>query len=231
MLIVSTAQLVIAAETLSWLMQLSIIVPMVVSWQRWRQFSPPIRLLSWYVYLSALSVVAARWAEWTHHSNLAYLMAFNTSKILLFTAVYFQVLQLRWLRWLFVGLVALGLLGGVYVGLRQEMGFMMTYFRTLQCGLLAALALAYLEQLSREPPVGRLRHNPMFLLSVAQLVYSAGTVVFFSLDFTKASVAQNKIYFGVVAISGLIFNYLLTLTFLRARPNGPETQATSRPGS
>jgi uncharacterized membrane protein YeaQ/YmgE (transglycosylase-associated protein family) len=207
-------------------MQLSILVPMVVTWQRGRQFSPPIRLLSWYVYLSALSVVAARWAEWTHHSNLLYLMAFNAGKILLFTAVYFQVLQLRWLRWLFVGLAAAGLLGGLYVGLRQEMGFLMTYFRTLQCALLAALALAYLEQLSREPPVGRLRQNPMLLLSVGQLVYSAGTVMFFSLDFTKASMAQNKIYFGVVAISGLIFNYLLTLAFLRARPDGPETQGT-----
>jgi hypothetical protein len=153
------------------------------------------------VYLSALGVVAARWAEWTHHSNLLYLIAFNACKILLFTAVYFQVLQLRWVRWLFVALTAAGLREGIYVSLQQEMGFMMTYFRTLQCGLLAALALAYLEQLSREPPVGRLRQNPMFLLSVGQLVYSAGTVVFFSLDFTKASVAQNKIYFSFAAIS------------------------------
>lgn len=223
MFLVSTTQLVIVAEALSLFMQASIIVPMVVSWRRWEQFSPAIRLLSSYVYLSALSVVAARWAEWTHHSNLLYLIAFNAIKILLFTAVYFQVLQLRWLRWLFVVLTAAGLLGGVYVGLRQEMGFMMTYFRTLQCGLLAALALAYLEQLSREPPKERLRSNPMFLVSVGQLIYSAGTVVFFSLDFTKASVAQNKIYFAVVAISGLIFNYMLTLAFLRAQPGGPET--------
>ena len=227
MLIVSTEQLVGITEVLSWIMQLSIVVPMVVTWQRWRQFSPPIRLLSWYVYLSLLSVVAARWAEWTHHSNLLYIMAFNAGKILLFTAVYFQVLQLRWVRWLFVGLAVAGLLGGVYVGLRQEMGFMMTYFRTLQCGLLAALALAYLEQLSREPPMGQLRQNPLLLLSVGQLVYSAGTVVLFSLDFTKASMAQNKIYFGIVAIAGLIFNYLLTLAFLRARPDGPETQRPS----
>ncbi|MDO7874283.1 hypothetical protein Q5H93_06025 [Hymenobacter sp. ASUV-10] len=224
MLLVSTTQLVIASEALSLLMQVSIIVPMVVSWRRWSQLSPLMRLLSSYVYLSALSVVAARWAEWTHHSNLLYLMAFNAGKIILFTAVYFQVLQLRWLRWLFVGLATVGLLAGVYVGLRQEMGLMMTYFRTLQCGLLAALALAYLEQLSREPPRERLRSNPMFLLSVGQLIYSAGTVVFFSLDFTRASVAQNKIYFGVVAISGLIFNTLLTMAFLRARPDGPETQ-------
>ena len=158
-------------------------------------------------------------------------MAFNAGKILLFTAVYFQVLQLRWVRWLFVGLAAAGLLGGVYVGLRQDMGFMMTYFRTLQCGLLAALALAYLEQLSREPPMGRLRQNPLLLLSVGQLVYSAGTVVLFSLDLTKASVAQNKIYFGIVAVAGLIFNYLLTLAFLRARPDGPETQRPNWSGN
>jgi hypothetical protein len=32
MFIVSTAQPVVAAETLSWIMQFSIIVPMVVSW-------------------------------------------------------------------------------------------------------------------------------------------------------------------------------------------------------
>jgi hypothetical protein len=221
----TTSLLVTIANVLSWFMQLSILVPMVVVWRRQAQFPPAVRLLSWYVYLSLLSVIAARSAEFMHQSNLLILTAFNFSKILLFLGVYYMVLQQQVVRQTLAVLTALGLLAGVAIFGWLDTSFLLTFSRTLQCALLAAFALAYLEQLAREPPAGQLRNNPFFLVSVGQLFYSAGTIIFFSFGLAKLTYAQNKIYFGIVAIVGLFFNALLTLAFLRAKPEAPGRRA------
>jgi len=218
--------LVALSGILTWVMQASIIVPMAVVWRRRQHLSPSIRLLSFYVYLSLLCSVGARLAELSHDPNWPWLVGFNMGKIALFGGVYYLVLRQRLVRRLVAALTVATLVFGLFAILRLEMAQVVTYARVLQCALLAAFALAYLEQVSREPPQGSIHRTPLFLVSVAQLLYSAGTVMYFSIDYVKLVPAYAKIYFGIVAILGLLFNALLTLAFYWAQPE-PESQRAS----
>ncbi|GAA4370890.1 hypothetical protein GCM10023185_45800 [Hymenobacter saemangeumensis] len=210
--------LMAVSEGLAWAMQVSILVPMAVVWRRRRQFPPPVKLLSWYVYFSLLCSIGARIAEVNLLPNWPMLAAFNFGKIALFGGVYYLVLRQWLVRRLVLASAVLTVAFGIYAMLWLDMRFVVTYARVLQCALLAAFALAYLEQLSREPPLGQLNHNPLFLLSVGQLLYSAGSVMYFSIGFVKLEPIYNKIYFGIPAALGLVFNILLTMAFLRAQP-------------
>jgi hypothetical protein len=218
------AVLLILAKTLSWVMQASILVPMVVVWRRGQYFSPAVRLLSWYVYLSLLSSVGARLSELCQVPNWPMLAAFNFGKIALFGGVYYLALHHRMVRQLVLATTGAGLAIALYSIVMMDMSFVVTFARVLQCALLAGFALAYLEQVSREPPRGPLRHNPLFLVSVGQLFYSAGTVMYFSLNYLKLPSGYTEIYFGIVAILGLVFNTMLTLAFLRAQPEPASQQ-------
>lgn len=217
------------SETLSWVNQASIIVPIAVVWRRRQHFPPAVSLLSWYVYLSLACSVGARLAELNQLPNWPMLAAFNFGKIALFGGVYFLVLRQWLVRRLVLALAAGALLFGLYSMLYLPMSFAVTLARVLQCALLAGFALAYLEQLSREPPAGRLRHNPLFLVSVAQLLYSAGTVMYFSFGAVDLPAVYTRICFGIVAVLGLLFNVLLTLAFLRARPEPASRRGTLAP--
>jgi hypothetical protein len=223
----TTSFLISLAENLSWVMQVSILVPMVVVWRRRRYFPPAVRLLSWYVYLSLVSVLGARVSEFYHLSNWLAVAGFNLGKIALLGGVFYLALHQARARSLVALTTLATLVFGLYSMWQLGIGFLLTYARVTQCAVLAAFALAYLEQLSREAPAGRLGHNPLFLVSVGQLFYSAGTVMYFSMDFNHMPSPQLKFYFGIVAILGLIFNFLLTLAFLRARSE-PDPLAISR---
>ena len=206
----------------SWLlpvMQTSILVPMAVVWLRRRQFSAAVQRLSWYVYLSLATSIGAWLGAIYLHYNLGFLVAFNLGKIALFGMVYYQVLALPWAR----RLVAVATVVAV-VGAATVMGYdgflAMKMSRVAQCALLAGFALLYLEQsLGRTAP-GPATHDPIWLLSAGQLLYSAGTVTVFSLE--SAHLLQyGSITYFIMALSGLAFNGLLTLAFWRARPTSP----------
>jgi hypothetical protein len=200
------------------IMQLSIIVPIAVVWWRRRHFSAPVKLLSWYVYLSVFCVLGGRLGAIYLHNNLTFLVAFNWGKIALLTAVYAQVLLPTQLRKLLLGATAVALVVLV-ASASVNLALTVDISRVTQCALLASFALVYLEQTLNHAPVARSFRDPLWLLSVGQLVYSAGTVTAFSLgNMRPASLTMSLIYI-CVAVSGLAFNHFLTLAFLRAQPD------------
>ena len=201
-------------------MQVSIAVPMVVAWRRGRHFTPAVRLASWYVYLSALSsfggsVLYPAWLS----SNYGVLVGFNVGKILLFGTVYHLALTGPVARRLvLVGTVAA--VAGVAAVVPYGMSLVVDVSRVVQCALLAAFALCYLNQRLDERSLTPFAHNPVWLLSVGQLLYSGITVGAFSFDYLSRTAADQTWKYIVVAIGSLSFNWFLTLALLRARRPG-----------
>lgn len=203
-------------------MQFSILVPMVVVWWRRRHFSPSVKVLSLYVYLSAFFALGARLSAIYLHNNLFFLVGFNVTKVLLLAAVYQLVLTgPRTRRVLAVAtLVALGIMAASFAfGTAQAV----TVSRVVQCALLAGFALVYLEQGLNRTDNQKFSHDPIWLMSVAQLIYSATTVSTFSIEiFNMVNVSIfSHISAFAFSLASLSFNYFLTLAFLRATPGVP----------
>lgn len=209
-------------------MQFSILVPMVVVWWRQRHFSPPVKVLSWYVYISAFFALSARLSAIYLHNNLFFLIGFNVSKVLLLAVVYRLVLTgPRTRRVLAVAtVVALGIVVASFaLGTAQTV----TVSRVVQCAVLAGFALAYLEQGLNRSNNHRFSHDPIWLLSLGQLIYSATTVSAFSIEIV--TLLRNPLFSQLTAVSfslaSLVFNYFLTLAFLRATPGAPTPTAVT----
>lgn len=211
------------------LMQASILVPMVVVWRRKRHFTPAVKLLSWYVYLSAVAALGPRLLyPAVFATNYGFICGFNIGKILLFGAVYYKVLQQARIRQLVLVVAILSAV--VLVGLYPYNTLLtITLSRVVQCTILAGCALLYMEQLLSQRTAGHNMHDPLWLLSVGQLLYSAGTVTAFSLEYLSVTIYDQTWKYCFVALSGLAFNYFLTLAFLRAQPDGlsaPDMEAS-----
>ena len=198
-------------------MQVSIVVPMVVVWCRKRHFSAAVRRLSLYVYISAFFVVVMKVLYPAYiPDNYWLLMGFNCSKIVLFGLVYHQVLRSERVR----RLVAIGTgvaVMGILAVFLADNWLGVSVSRIVQCALLAAFAIAYLEQTLTTPPVRSVWQSPMGLLSVGQLLYSAGTVTAFSLEYLTLTIHDQSCRVLVIAVVGMAFNGFLTLAFLRAK--------------
>ena len=209
-------------------MQFSILVPMVVVWWRQRHFSPPVKVLSWYVYISAFFALGARLSAIYLHNNLFFVIGFNVSKVLLLAAVYRLVLTGPRMRRVLAGatVVAFGITAASFaLGTAQAV----TVSRVVQCALLAGFALAYLEQGLNRSNHHRFSHDPIWLLSLGQLIYSATTVSAFSIEIV--TLFKNPLFSQFTAISfslaSLVFNCFLTLAFLRATPEVPAPAAVA----
>ena len=214
---------------LGWLitfMQFSILVPMVVVWWRQQHFSPAVKMLSWYVYLSAFFALSARLSAIYLHNNLFFLIGFNVTKVLLFAAVYRLVLTGPRIRRV-LAIATLVALGIVAASFALDTARTVTVSRVVQCAMLAGFALAYLEQGLNRGGTYKFTHDPIWLLSVGQLIYSATTVSAFSVEFVTLFNGDifNNISSLSFSIAGLVFNYFLTLAFLRATPNVPASAA------
>ncbi|HEX8326777.1 MAG TPA: hypothetical protein VF629_04505 [Hymenobacter sp.] len=197
-------------------MQVSIVVPMAVVWWRRRHFPPEIKLLSGYVYLSVAAVVGARvLCPAYFETNYGFLTGFNLGKIALFAAVYYQVVASAKTRRLVVA-TTVATLTGVFVVMLNDWHLAVAVSRVAQCALLAGFAMVYLEQTLNRRPLRPLSQDPMWLLGIGQLLYSAGTVTAFSLEYLTTTIYDQSSKFIFVSIAGLVFNYFLTLAFLRA---------------
>lgn len=207
-----------------WLMDImaaSILLPMVVVWRRSRHFPPPVMLLSWYVYLSLASAVGSRFLYPAYfNNNYGFNVAFNLGKIALFCAVYYPVLRPTITRQILAA-ITLAIIVGV-IGLIGTQGLQhhlaVDISRVAQCAVLAGFALAYLDQKLSCNTSGPVSHDPVWLLSVGQLLYSAGTVTAFSLDYQTVTRFDQTPKYIIIAFAGLVFNTFLTLAFLRAKP-------------
>jgi len=174
------------------------------------------------VYLSALSTLGIWLTSVSRSDNALVIISFNTGKIALFGAVYALVLESARMRRLVRGttlasvVVCVGLaLAGLFA---HSSDVSVVVSRVVQSAVLAAFALAYLEQtlgrVTKEP----ISHDPIWLLSVGQLLYSAGTVTAFSLDYLSKTSYDQAPKWILIAVIMIIFNGFLTLAFLRARP-------------
>ncbi|GAB3580220.1 hypothetical protein [Hymenobacter daeguensis] len=208
-------------KLMKWLetfMQVSILAPMLVTWWRGRSFAPPVRLVSKYVYLSAASVIIGKLAAHYLHNNLLILVGFNMGKMLLFAAVYKQVLLpgrahtlLRWSVAL-VLCIAAGLL-------LYDWKVASNAARIMQITVLAGYALVYLDQTLH--PANKLfnTYNPIWLLSVANLLYAAFAATAANIGIFSPDSAY---YFAFICLASLNFNGFLTLALLRAQPDNAE---------
>ena len=208
------------------IMQVSILVPMAVVWYRQRHFSTPIKWLSWYVYLSAASSLGATILYPAYlETNYGFSIGFNLGKIALLAAVYHQVIPRSQVRQLLLASSVAAIVGTLWLTSR-DMNLAAAVGRVGQCAMLAAYALVYLSLTLNNPRALPPTRDPMWLLSVGQLIYSAGTVTAFSLDYVTTTIANQPSKYILIAIAGLIFNYFLTLVFLRAGLPHPQLKAT-----
>ena len=219
MLAITLVQLM---KTMTTVMQLSILAPMLVVWLRRQEFPPAVKVLSWYVYLSALCTVSIWLISTKMHDNSLALIGFNVGKIALFGVVYSLVMDSMRVRRLVQGttLVAVAICVGLTLAglFAHSFDIAVVMSRVVQSAVLAAFALGYLEQcLSRvnTVPVSR---DPIWLLSVGQLLYSAGTVTAFSLDYLSKTGYEQAPKWVVISVIMISFNGFLTLAFLRAKP-------------
>ncbi|MBJ6108164.1 hypothetical protein JAO73_04015 [Hymenobacter sp. BT523] len=222
-------QLLVLTDSLMLVMQASIVVPMVVVWTRRKHFSPVVKLLSNYVYISAFFVVAIKVLFPAFlPTNLWLIAGFNCSKVVLFWAVYRQVLHSAVQRRA-LGIATLVMVLSTAAVYWHESILGVAYGRIMQCALLAAAAMAYLEQTMSYTPTQRMWHDALWLLSVGQLVYSAGTVTAFSQEYLSVTIYDQNWKFIIVALVGMVFNWFLTLAFLRAKREEAAVPHTTGP--
>ncbi|WP_046243288.1 hypothetical protein [Hymenobacter terrenus] len=165
------------------IMQVSMMVPMVVMWWRKRHFSKPVQLLSWYGYLSAGSVALAGLYPMYLPNNYGVIVGFNLGKIALFGLVYYYGIGARWARRLVLVASVITVAGAIGV-IGYDIKTTISISRVAQCAVLAGVALLYLEQTlgrSGVAPIS-ISRDPLSLLSVGQLLYSASSVTAFSLE-------------------------------------------------
>ena len=203
------------------LMQVSVLIPLLVCWRRWPALPVPLRWLGWYFPLSIAGTAAGRGLAYAyrlgyHVTNHPPITAFNVGKTLLLGLVLRQVLRDQGARRITEALLGLGLAvvgaGFVWLPSMQEV----TLARLAQCVVLAVVALAYLEQLSRHPDEA-LADDPYFWLSMGQLAYSAATTVAIGLSEADESPAVMEIYILLIAAAGLFQNFTLTKAYLAGR--------------
>lgn len=203
-----------------YVMQVSIVVPLLVAWRRWPQLPAEVRLLSVYCVLSAIcSLGGQTWNHWLAN-NYGFIVGFNIGKTVLLALVYYRVLTNRLLRRLVPATTVAMLLLVAAIG-SYNMDRAVDISRILQCALLSGYALVYLEQELHQPRIPA-AHNPIWLLSVGQLMYSAITISAFSLDYLSRTAEDQTYKYIFIALGGIVFNVFLTLAVARAqRASGP----------
>lgn len=216
----SNANLTLFVNSLMYLMQASILVPMAVVWWRRQHFSRPVKLLSWYVYLSLISSVLADFFRFgTPPSNHLFLIGFNCAKLALIAAVYYQALPKAKLRRL-IPVLVVAVLATVLLLTQRDTDLAISVSRVAQFTLLAACAILYLDKsLDRSTGVA-LSRDPLSLLSIGHLIFTAGAVTAISLQYLALTKMEQYPQLIALAVNGLVFNYFLTLAFLRARSSG-----------
>ena len=209
-------------KTMTTVMQLSILAPMLVVWLRRQEFAPAVKVLSWYVYLSALCTASIWLMIANGYDNSLAIISFNIGKIALFGVVYSLVMDSVRMRRLVRGttlvavLICVGLtLAGLFA---HSFDLAVVVSRVIQSAVLAAFALGYFEQMLGRNNAVPLSRDPIWLLSVGQLLYSAGTVTAFSLDYLSVTQYDQAPKYIMVSVIGIIFNGFLTLAFWRAKP-------------
>ena len=223
-------------KIITYTMQVSVVIPMAVTWWRWQQLPSVVRLLSLYTYVS----LACSMLSWLLHwmlmqgyigNNYLGNFLFNTAAVALFMAVYYRSLSEPWRKRLVLGLGVAMLLLSLSLELGPDRRLAMSVAQTSGCAVLLAFALLYMDAFSAQRRQQPAAQDPIYLLSIGLLIKSAGAIVTFSLQYFIMDAAQMDIVWMPVPFIGLLFNYYLTLAFLRARRPGPADKAGPAAGA
>lgn len=198
-------------DGLTWLTQASPLIPLAF-WLYRRQLRAALLPLVLYAGLSLGNnilgyLLAPPLQPWRD-------IAFYLLKAILLATAYYQGLHRPTARYSVAGL-AIALIFSTLAGIippdDAHLHWAASYARLGQCAVLASFALTYLEQLLSTTTVFDLSRDPLFLLSVGQLLYSALTVGFFSLLSRPTTEMTAEIGAGLLTLGRIIFLTFLTL--------------------
>lgn len=221
-----TSPLSLFWDGLTWLSQAGTLVPLSL-WLYRRQLRPALLPLVLYAGLALANgglerLLAPPLQPWRD-------VVFYLLKMSLMATAYYQGLNRRMARYSVAGL-SIALLISTLLGLlppdANHQQWAASYARLGQCAVLASFALTYLEQLLSTTTISDLSRDPLFLLSVGQLLYSALTVGYFSLLNQPTTEFTSEIGGGLLTIARLIFLVFLVLAvYYGSRPRQPASKS------
>lgn len=211
-----SATLMQLLSVLSYISQASIVVPLVIGFRRWRQLSPASRsifycCLMWLVMMSFGIFSGKFWGY-----NIAIWDAVDILEMWFIGLAYHRVLRFRLRRYF----LPLGILYTAFALLDAFVlhGLMLpiTYTTVLKSAFVVVLTLLYFEQMLRELRNVRLERDPTFIISVALLLYYAGTVVALVMRayfYEQNDLLQVQIVFAVNSVLNLVMHGLIAWGF------------------
>lgn len=201
---------------LSYLGQASILVPIIIGFQRRRLLTPASRII---FHCCLMWLVMMTLGESIRKAGYPNIFVWDTVTILemwFIGVAYHRVLRFRFRRYF----LPLGILYTAFAlldtfvlhGLLQSI----TYTIVLKSALVVVLTMLYFEQMLRELRNVRLERDPMFVISVALLLYFAGTVVTFVMKAyfkDQNALLQAQIVFAVNSVLNIVMHGLIAWAF------------------
>ncbi|WBA42079.1 hypothetical protein [Hymenobacter canadensis] len=211
-----SAKLIQLFYALSYLGQASILVPIVIGFQRRQRLAPASRIIFYCCLMWLVMMAFGEFARKFWHYNVVIWDAVDILEMWFIGVAYHRVLRFRLRRhFLPLGILytAFALLD-IFVlhGLMRSI----TYTIVLKSTLFVVLTLLYFEQILRELRNIRLEHDPMFVISVALLLYYAGTVVAIMMRgyfIDQDAILQSQIVYAVNSVLNLVMHGLIARGF------------------
>ncbi|WBO85074.1 hypothetical protein [Hymenobacter yonginensis] len=211
-----SAELMQLFYALGYLGQASIVVPIVVGFRRRQQLAPAPRGIFYCCLMWLVIMACGEFARLAWHYNVVIWDALEILEMWFIGVAYHRVLRFRLRRYF----LPLGILYTAFALLDTFVlhGLMLpiTYTTVLKSVLIIALTLLYFEQMLRELRNVRLERDPMFVISVALLLYYAGTVVAFIMRayfIDQNALLQIQKVYAVNSVLNLVMHGLIARGF------------------
>lgn len=225
--------LVILGNTIYWVCQIALLVPLLVAWQRRAYWTKPLQALFWVLVALEINCFFLNFRTLIRLCGLKPDQAFSTwplfhlqsnfhglGHLLVFYYAINNRLIRKVIRLSVPVLVALALLDSFYLNPFANYKAN-TITQVTESLIVLGLSIIYLEQLLVELPVNRVEHNPMFWVTIYVIVFFAGTLIMdvlmnsLNIDVHATSAKKYlKPVFGLVNSSVTLLSYvLLTLAY------------------
>ncbi|UYZ61046.1 hypothetical protein [Hymenobacter latericus] len=200
-----------------------VLVPAVLGVWRWRSLSKPAHILVWYFAFWSADAFVDMWSRKVLHTNMYLFHVTVLVETWLLGWAYYHALQQPWVkRWLPVVGVAFTLVcladAFWWSGLHRPN----VYARAVQVVLMITLVLLYFEQWLQQLRALNPWYDFMFLVSVAQAIYYAGSVTSYLLKSEKGAAGRwMSVIIDGTYLAGLV---LMTLALWRDGRPHPQNQ-------
>ncbi|QIX62588.1 hypothetical protein HER32_15965 [Hymenobacter sp. BT18] len=220
--------LVTLGNTLYWVCQVALLIPLWLAWQRRAYWTKPLQVLFWVLvvvetncFLLALPTLVRLFGFKTN-PNLSTWPLFHLQSnfhglghLLVFYYAIHNKQICKVIRLLVPVLVALALLDSFYLNPFANYK-PNTITQVTESLIVLGLSIIYLEQLLVELPVSRVEHNPMFWVTIYTILFFAGTLIMdilmnsLNIDVHAASTRKYLMpVFGLVSSSVTLLSYVL----------------------